>query len=360
MQTPIVSSNKVNTADDESISMNEIVTSIKKAWFFIIKRWFVLVICIIIGAGIGFYKAWKTPVLFVAQTKFTLEENRAVASNMSAYSAAAGYSADASGGGNLLIGDNLLGLLSSRIVVKKTLLSPFDSTGKISIADKFIEVYKLKEAWKKSIPEIGTISFAPVAKVPDYDRTKSQVLQNIVNMVLGCLKVERQDKKMTFISLEVTMEDEMVAKAFAQALVAETSEFYKNFKTAKVRSNIAALEKRLDSIISRSDSKSYAIARQSSQMMDINPAFMEARVPAEFTNRDKSFLQASMQNTANSLEQQRVILSQEMPVLTLIDDVELPLGVTVPSKMKYIVFGGIGGVLFGILLILVRRLFANK
>ncbi len=345
---------------NESISLSEIIVSIKLAFRYLLKHWYIIAIFSFAGIGYGLYKTYTTETEFTASAKFALEEDKAAASSMSVYGNSAGFNTDMSGGGNLLIGDNLLGLMKSRIVIKRALLHSFDTVGKKSIAERFIEVYKLREEWVKGNPKAQDIRFEVSETIPDFasaDRYKAAYFQNLVNMVIGQTTVDKTDKKMTFVSYTLTTRDEMLSKKLGDAIIYETSEFYKEFKTAKLRQNIKDLSRQLDSLLRLSTGQSYSAARGRSSSLDVNPAFQETYVPIETTNRDKTLVQTAITNTYSQLTNAKISLASETPVLTMVDDIELPLSTIQPQKFFNIILGAILGTILGVIFLFVRRLF---
>ena len=349
-----------NIKQDDSISLSEIIISMRKASQYLAKRWIVVVIFAIIGGALGVINAINTEPLYKSQIKFTLEEDRAAASSMSAYASSNGFNSDMSGGGNLLIGDKLLGLLTSRVVVKKALLNSFDTAGKKSIADRFAEIYKMKEEWAKTNANKSDYTFSPVTDIPDYTRetrTKSAYFQAIVNKAITTISVNKPEQKMTFVNCIVSTENEQLSKRFNEVLIQEVEAYYVEFKTQKLRQNIVTISARLDSLLKKNSSKSYGMARQKSLALDVNPAFQEVLVPIESFGRDKTLLQSSINMAYYKLDQSIEALTMQTPILTLIDDVELPLSVERASKTRNAISGILVGAILAIMLLFFIHLF---
>jgi len=344
----------METKSDE-FKLVEIIFSLKKVIRRLRAKWLlILLISIVVGISAMAY-ALLTPVKYSATINFILEEGKSQGSGLAAIAGQIGLDIPgSSSGGELLVGDNIIGLLKSRKFSKETLLTPFNR--EYSLADRYAEIYDLREKWKKE-KKIGRDIFFPV----NAERTRLQdsLLQIIQNRILNQLTVSRSDKKMTFFSVSISLQDELLTKLFIERLVHRTVEFYIGTKTTRQRMNVERLEKRADSIGNVLNGKTYYAARQRSSILDVNPAYQTALVAAEVSDRNKTAIGIIYAEIMKNLEVHKASLTQETPVIQVIDGAELPLKVVKSRPVLFSLIGIFAGVLLASFLIVLLDSFKS-
>jgi hypothetical protein len=86
------------------------------------------------------------------------------------------------------------------------------------------------------------------------------------------------------------------------------------------------LQKRADSIYVLLNRKTFSSATAQERLLDINPGLQSNAVSnVEVVGRDKMMLSAIYAEVVKNLEISKVALSQETPVMQIIDNVGLPL-----------------------------------
>src|SRR5690606_3062140 len=104
-----------------------------------------------IGIAGGIFYAWYTPVTYTSRLTFVVEESKGGGGSLlSGLAGQFGFDLGSiSGTGSVLAGDNVMQLLKSRKMIKRTLLTPYDSIKRISLADRYAESNKLASVWGK-------------------------------------------------------------------------------------------------------------------------------------------------------------------------------------------------------------------
>ena len=124
-------------------------------------------------------------------------------------------------------------------------------------------------------------------------------------------------KQGTIIKVQVTSTNSLFARLMTERLVNEASELYFDIRTGTAQQSIARLQQRSDSLLMLLNSKSYRAA--SSQLLDINPGIKSAVVPAEIATRDKTVAATLYAEVTKNLEASRMMLSQQTPVIQILD-----------------------------------------
>lgn len=331
----------VHTPSDE-ISLKELIQKVSE-WFAYLKtQWWKIAIAGIIGGAIGFVYAWMQPITYTAKTTFVVEDAKTGGGLSGLASLAGQFGVDVGGsGGGFLSGDNILFYFKSENLIREVLLSPISNADSSqSIADRYVNVYGLKDIWIKN-KSLGQIRF-PTDRKSNLTRLQDSLLQKISQFILADkISVSKIDKKSSFVQLVVKMEDELLAKSFCERVIEKAINNYLDIKTRRAGKTVEVLQKRVDSISMILNQKTVYAATIATKTatMDINPLYkVDNSVDAEKTTRDKSLLSAMFGEVVKNLELAKFTLSQETPVIQLIDTPRFPLIRNKESRLKNAVY----------------------
>lgn len=221
------------------------------------------------------------------------------------------------GGGGIFSGDNILDILKSRKIVQQVLLTQVDSTVKQSptLADLYLDFSNLKTKWKKR-PDLTALNFRDLK--PALNQTSDSVLNIIYKQILKKnLFAERVSKKGTIIEVKMISQNDIFSKLMTERLVQEAGKMYLLIKVGTAQQNINRMQRRSDSLLSLLNNKSYTAA--ASQLLDVNPGLRTAIVPVEIATRDKTVIATLYTEVTKNLELSKLMLSQQTPVIQLLD-----------------------------------------
>jgi len=285
------------------------------------------------AALLGALFSWKWPVTYTARLTFVIDDAKASSSGgLAAIAGQFGVNLDGIGGASgVLAGDNVQELLKSQRLIKETLLSPYDSQNKVSLADKYAQVYKLDQKWLKYSKNGKVIPFPVYAK--QFSRIQDSLLHEITTMILsGGFGVAKTDKKLGFFEVNTTMRDEKLAQLFCIRMIKQATDFFIQTKTSRLRNNVNRLQHRADSIGVILNRKTYAASSANQSLLDLNPAYTSANAAVDIRERDKIILSTVFSETVKNLEASKTMLAQETPTVQIVDEPELPLK---KNRMKY-------------------------
>lgn len=309
-----------------------------------------------IGALIGIAYAWYKPVTYTSRLSFVVEESKAGGGSLlSGLAGQFGFDIGGlSGTGGVLAGDNVQQLLRSHKMIKNTLLSPFDDSGKVTIADEYAKTSRLSKKWGDKYNNGNPVSF-PIDKTK-YSRLQDSLLQVIIKRISDNeLAVGKPDKKLSFFEATVTMHNEELAQIFTNRLIEQASRFYIETKTKRQRNNVNKLQARADSIGMLLNQKTYSASEANNIILDLNPAYPTANVGIELKQRDKVVLQTIYAEIVKNLEISRTMLIQETPTFQIVDEPELPLKKNRTGYLISIIYGGLIAGIAGALYLLISR-----
>lgn len=360
METTNYKPQTINEQPSDEISLKELIQKIREWVAYLKTQWWKIAIAGIIGGAIGFVYAWMQPITYTAKTTFVVEDAKSGPSLGGLASLAGQFGVDVGGGGGSLIaGDNILLYFKSESLAREVLTSPWDSAGKQSFADYYILVHGLQKSWASN-KRIGKISFPPKRTKISYSRIQDSLLQVIVidHILKSQFSINRIDKKAGFMQLTVTMKDETLAKLYCDKLLDIAIKRYVSLKTERQQKTVNKLQARADSIsdlLNRKTSASAAL-QTATATMDVNPLYRTGTaVASELTIRDKNMLATVYGEVVKNLELAKFTLSQETPVIQVVDYSILPLERHKKSRLIYaILFSTLVGFLY-ISFIIIRR-----
>lgn len=302
---------------EEYYSLNEIVKVISSFLVYLRRKWWVLLLVGLGGAGLGLVYHSFQKSKYEAVCTFILEEKSA-AGGLSGLASQFGLSLGGlNAGGGLFAGDNILDILRSKKVVQEVLLSPVDSTaqGGQTLADLYLDFTGLRNSWKEK-PVLARINFSKA------NGQISPIEDSVLNIIYKKvteknLQVDRTNKQGSIIRVAVVVQNSLFARLMSERLVKEAAKLYLDIKVGTAEANIAQLQHRSDSLLILLNRKSFAVA--ASQLLDVNPAARTAIVPTEIANRDKTVLATLYAEVTKNLETSKVLLSQQTPVIQILD-----------------------------------------
>jgi hypothetical protein len=304
-------------------------------------------LAILAGILLGAALAWKWPITYTARLTFVVDDSKSTGGGgLAALAGQFGFNLDGIGGGSgVLAGDNVQELLRSKKLIKATLLTPYDTTGRLSLADKYSEVYKLDKKWLKYSPDNKRIYFPVDGQ--KFSRLQDSLLQEITKRVVEDeFAIAKVDKKLGFFEVNTVMRDERLAQLFCERMIKQATDFYVRTKTSRLRNNVRRLQGRADSIGRILNRKTYSASAANQQLLDLNPAYVSANANVEVQERDKMVLSTIFSETVQNLEVSKTMLAQETPTVQVVDAPELPLK---KNRLKYPV-AMIAGALIGLFL----------
>jgi uncharacterized protein involved in exopolysaccharide biosynthesis len=249
-----------------------------------------------------------------AVTTFILEEKSTPGSGLAGLASQFGFDMGSLGGGSIFTGDNILDILRSKKIINEVLLTKLDSgRNSQTLADLFLDF----KGWKKKA-ELKGVNFTNVQSLETLSLKQDSVLNEIHSYIVKhSLSADRVNKKGSIISVQVTSTNSFFARLITERMVRAAANLYLDIKTGTAQANISKLQRRSDSLLVLLNHKSYVAA--ANQPLDINPGVKSAVVPLEIVSRDKTVLATLYAEVTKNLEASKLILSQQTPVIQILD-----------------------------------------
>lgn len=347
------------TPQSSEISLKEIASKIRMCLIYIRLKWLPILVLGIIGGALGLtYSIIKKPT-YTAVCTFVLEESgKSGLGQYAGLASLAGIDLGGGGGGGMFQADNIIELYKSRLMLEKTLLSQVTLDGKNQLLiDRYIEFNKLRKIWKEK-DHIDNISFT--GNPDNFTRTQDSIISSMVESFnKNLLTVNKLDKKLSIIAVQVVSNDELFAKNFNLKLVETVNNFYALTKTKKSNQNVIVLQRQADSVKMILNSSLSGVASAIDANPNANPQLLTLKVPSQKKQVDVQANTAIYAEMVKNLELSKISLRQDMPLIQIIDKPVLPLLKSKLSKLKGIIVGGLLGVFFCIAAVLVKKLYTT-
>jgi len=350
-----------NYNKDSEISLKEIIIKLGDWRRYLVSKWMIILGIGIIGAIIGFTYAYFNKPIYTAKLSFALEDGSTGGlSGAAGLASQLGFDLGGGNGGGAFAGDNLLELMKSRSMVEKTLLSAITIQGKQqTLAELYISYNKFRSQWKNKVG-LENVQFLPGA-----DRSKFTLQQDSLlgvfygTIVKKNLSVDKTDKKLSIITIEVNSENELFSKLFTETLAKTVSDFYIDTKTKKSVQNVAILQHQTDSVRRELNVAINGVASSIDAVPNANPGRQILRTPSQHKQVDVAADQAILTELVKNLEVSKVSLRKETPLIQVIDTPILPLEKTKAGKLKSIVLGGLLASFLTVLFLTSKKVYDN-
>jgi hypothetical protein len=334
-----------------SLEIQKLYTLFRQA----IIRWKLWASVMLIGMVLGLTYSFIKPVAYEARTVFVVEEAKSVGggSLMSALAGQFGVDIGSLSGANgLLAGDNVLQLLKSEQLIRKTMLSWYDSAANSTLADEYARVYGLQKKWADKLAR--PISFATLRK--GHSRQEDSLMKKMIEKnIQKELVVAKPDKKLGFFDMTVRMRGEKLSVLFSQRLLKSATDFYIETKTKRLLTNVQRLQMKADSLLYMLNRKTYSAADANRLLLDINPAYANPEVSAEISSRDKVLQGTIYAEILKNLEISKTSLIQETPTVQLVDEPVYPLKNNALLWWEGLFLGAFLGAVIGLLIAMVLK-----
>jgi hypothetical protein len=346
---------------EDNLSLGDLINSFRSFFHYLLKKKWSLLLIAIAGAGLGTVYFYFQKPKYDAVCTFILEEKQTGLGGLSGLASQFGFDVGSlSGGGSIFAGDNILDILKSKKVIQNVLLSKVDSSKAAddqTLADLFLEFKGWKKKWssEKGLDPINFKGYRPdVGLLLKQDSVLGLIHEDLIK---NALTTERLNKKGSIIKVVFTAPNQYFAKLMTDRVIEESKTFYITIKTNTAQQNVNRLERKSDSLLALLNNKSFEAA--SAVVLDANPALRTLSVPVELKTRDKTVLGALYSEVVKNLELSRISLSQQTPVIQILDQPGYPLVNKKKTLPFLIVVFAFGSLSFSVLIMALRILFIS-
>jgi len=341
------------TYQDDEISLKELIEKAKALFtYFMVYKW-VIVAAGLLGGGFGSgYAHFTKVVLYESKLTFTVEgANSNGGGAMLGLASQFGLNIGGSGTLGLFAGENLFALLKSNKIIQGSLLRPMDEIPQGNLLN-----YYLNMTEKESLKD-GSLTYFPLElERKSYSRSQDSLLAVITEGLKADIKISNEDKKVTISQLSVISSDEYFSWKMANLLIEEASKLYLDLKVGKMKRSLEILQQRVDSVQRMLNGSMLSAAVEMDRSLGL-----VSQAPK--VNSAKMQMNAQMLGTlygelTKNLEMTKFSLSQQEPIIEVIDPSVRPLNKIGKGRFKFAFLGGIISSFFILFYLFVRRFFS--
>jgi uncharacterized protein involved in exopolysaccharide biosynthesis len=340
---------------DDKLTLKEVLLRFGFWLSFFLSKWMLLLAAVAVGIGLGALVSFIKKPVYHAETSFVLEEtDMGGLGQMSGLASLVGVNLGSIGSASgLFQGDNIMELYRSDNMLGKTLLSPFQDQS--LLIDRFISYNKLDKKWDDKV-DFSQLDFSIPRE--SFSITQDSVVKEIAKIIREKhLYVEKPNRKLTIIQVNISHKDEAFAKVFNETLVDIVNRFYLETKTKKTAENLEILQSQADSVRSILDQSLQALASTTDQRPNLNPLFQSAGVETRKRQIDVQASTAVYSEIVKNLEMAKVSHRNNSPLIQIIDAPIYPLRRTEIKLVKGMVTGGLTLLFLTLFVLYVHQLY---
>ncbi len=347
--------------DDEEIHLGPLWTGIKQTFFYLLRKWYLILTWLLVFGGLGLLYAWWYGTKYIATTSFATQGQSASSGLLSSslsLANALGLSGTTGKGGGGFDNKFFASLIQSRRVIKESLMQEGLMDGKKDLmANHYIELYKwrtgslLKKGWNES-PVLKDFKFVP-KPIRQLNRLEDSVLTVIYQSIIDNNLTMEYDESSPFNTATFMTRDYDFSMHMMKLMVDKSSKYFIEDVYELNRKNLGIADSRVDSLGRALKSLDYRVANM--QDMTNNLIRQKGRVGVTAATRDRDLLNEQYSAAVNNVELAKVTILTTAPILQVIDDPQFSTTASFVSKVTAFIVGGIIGVFLGSIFTIVAR-----
>lgn len=338
---------------NNELTLKDLVLKIGDIWSYLLPKWKIILLIVLIGAGYGLYKSLTSKPIYEANLQMILQEETQGGGGLSSLASSFGLGGSSNG---LFSTPNMLEYLKTRKLIEKALLTEVSFTNKkMSYADYYLLESGWLDDWKEN-SKLKSINFKKNLPRDKFTRLQDSVLGLIyISITKTEYSVSQPDDKNGVILLQLKTQDEKFSKYFLEELESIVSDYYIESKIKKQKQTVNILEQQVDSVRSELYSAMIGAAAASDDIIGLNPSMNVKRVPSAKKQIDIQANSAILNELVKNLELSKMNLLNQTPLIEVIDKPVLPLEKKRLGKFKALVIGGFFGGLIAVIFLLFKR-----
>jgi LPS O-antigen subunit length determinant protein (WzzB/FepE family) len=350
----------------------DLVELIQKMW---INRWLIIKVTSVFVV-LGVFVALFSPKVFTASCDIVPDTGKSGGSKMSSLAALAGV--------NMSSGEDVMALsplvyenIMNGTTFRKELMQTKINFEEIDEPVSFFDYYTSEEYNKPSVfsyvkkytiglPFVILNAIRGEQPEPDYSgvgKSEGPTVETLNKEEFDAMKILGESISLTlqekkgFVTITSNMPEAVAAAQLTQATVVLLQKYITEFKIAKVQSNLDFIQSRYDE--AKKNFEDIQVRRAAFRDANTNTNKYSARVEAEKLDAEYTLAMNLYSELATQLEQAKIEVKKDTPVLTVVRPVTIPYKKSKPQRAKILVAFTFLGVVAGAGLVLGLPMLAN-
>ncbi|MBP6386916.1 MAG: hypothetical protein KA313_04335 [Pseudarcicella sp.] len=346
--------------DQDLVSIKDLILKAIAFKNLLLKNWMLILSFTIVGVVMGFLFDYfnKKPVVYSSRILFNLDNGSPVSGGGGLSDLASAFGIG--GGGQvantgLFSGNNFFELARTKKIFIKTILSTVDYKGKkVILGNLFIDKSDcFKHEWK-DMPEAEKAKFR--FKSNDYSKftlEEKDIFFQVFVQAFECIKLDPGGKTSSFSNISAETRNDTLSYILVKTHLKSLTDFYTQTKTQKTRDLLTIIENRVDSLYGVMHHTQNKLA--SYQDQNLGMVMQRGIVQQNRLSMNSSQVTGLYFEAMKTLDNLRFSLVKETPLMTIIDDAELPSKAIFPPKGANQKLYGIIGLVLSIIFIVVKN-----
>jgi len=348
------------SSEEEEIQIGPFFSNLKQSFFYILKKWYILLLFIAIFCGLAaVYKIWYG-TKWIATTQFAVE-GQATSSGLisSALSLANALGLQSSTSKENTYNNNFFSqLIQSRKVIKEALMTETVVNGKKDLlANHYITIYHWREGslihkgWNK-IPNLKNFYFTD-KPLDQLNPLEDSVMNVIYDDIIDNNLVVTYDATTPFNIATFTTRNRDYSRNMMKVMVDKSAGYYMDNVYELNKKSLGIADRRVDSLGRELKKVDYRVA----SMRDVsnNMIAQKGLVGVNASARDQGLLSTQYSAAVNNVELAKVTLLTTAPILQIIDDPVFSTEISFVSWLVALIVGIFLGIFFGGIYLLIAR-----
>jgi uncharacterized protein involved in exopolysaccharide biosynthesis len=326
---------------------------------FLLTKWKMISLISITGLAICLTLSFLLPIKYRSSLSFVVEDDAASMGGLGAIANSFGLGMM---GGGTYNTSNIIQYMQMRTLVEKALLSeiPNDLKNR-TFAQEYIDAYRINKNWSED-PRLKQMSFKVNDLRNSFSIEKDSILYDIYTDLIekGRLMVKLRNTESSVIDIQVETRSSVFSQFFPERLVNIVSETYIENKTKKSRTQVASITKQVDSVRMELYNSISGAATSSDEVFGLNPAMNKQRVNLADKQVDVEANTAILKELVKNMEIAKMTLSDQTPIIEVVDRPALPMEKIHVKKTFAVVVGTLLGFLFGVFIYSMKYFFLER
>ncbi|MEY4541231.1 MAG: hypothetical protein RLZZ306_2988 [Bacteroidota bacterium] len=347
-----MSDNQYNSLPEDQFSFTDIVKKLVSFKNLVVRNWKILILFVILGTGGGFLfeRLTRKPPIYIAKIVFNMENGSSgggAGGGLQDLASAFGIGGANSASAGLFSGDNFIELLKTKNLYNRAILTRVNVFGKNYIfGNYYLEKSGILKDELEDDTEMQTFKFKHDSYDSSTTNEKSKV-RLVQNYLMPYTLVANDSKKASFLSLAVTTRNDTLSYIWANLYLKIVADFYKETKIVKTKELRDLIKHRVDSLkreLYKTQSEAARYADQNQQII-----VQEGLIEQQRLQTNSGQLQGMYFEAMKNLDNLNFSMAKETPLLSRIDDAELPISPEPDPTKKGVIIGSIIGLLLAII-----------
>lgn len=323
--------------NNDEISLKEFIIKLRGLFAYLYSKRLLIIVVTLAGGILGVAYAIISKPRYTGKLNFVLVGSSNTG-NLASLAGQFGIDLSNSSGDDVFQGDNIVELLKSQKIVRRSIFTMLPDSSDLLInllaresgmMKKWQQNEYVKQHLPFSINQIGV------------DLVQDSLFRELYVLVTEkYLTVEKTDKKLSFYSVSTLSKSDKISAYLTTNLVKEAALFYIETKTKVAKDNLGMLQREADSIRRKLGGSISSAASATDETFNLNAALQINRASFQNSQFQIQVLATAYGEVVKNLEIAKITLQKETPLFQIIDAPSFPLKEEKKSKLLFLFAGG--------------------